>query len=261
MKKNFLIASLSFMTLNVGYAFVAEDANTAASTKFQELDRQVSSLFENDFNSLPVTMSKDSGNIEVRVRWDGNQMLTFCQAKHVDLHPNRFRNFLTDFSSEFPKVNAMAKNIVDLETDESNKRDAVKTFLKFPFPLSDRIMIHWKYLQLDRNPDEHMLILSERGSERLLEKYQSEQEKKKFVLARTHLCAYRIMPVRKGDKVVGSKIQYVFSGDTGGSIPHFIQNAVGPKTAYDSVHGLIKHIRSQRTEETKADEATFSSDI
>lgn len=234
--KSLLLSSLALILL-------LSSGHAASTNIIEELEKKVTSLFENDYKSLPVTMSKDSGNIEVRVRWDGDQMLTFCEAKLVDLHPNRFRNFLTDFSREFPKVNAMAKSIVNLETDELNRRDAVKTVLKFPFPLSDRLMIHWKYLQLDRKPEEHMLILSERGSEHLLNKYRSTEEEKKYVLARTHLCAYRIIPVRRGGNVVGSTIQYVFSGDTGGVIPAFVQNAVGPKTAYDSVHGLIKHIR------------------
>ena len=236
-----LLSVLLFLSIDASISVTPSKDHGAVS--LQELDREVTSLFEDELHKLPVTMTKDSGNIEVRVRWDGDRMLTFCEAKHVDLHPNQFRTFLGDFSRQFSKVNPMAKEIIDLECDPHNNREAVKTVLAFPFPLSDRLMIHYKYLQLDRSPDEHLLILSERGNDKLLEKYWTEEEKKKLVLARTFLCAYWIKPVRNGTQVVGSKVQYMFSGDTGGNVPQWLQSAVGPKTAYDSVHGLIRHVQ------------------
>lgn len=208
-----------------------------------DLEKEIISLFQNDLHSLPIHMSKDDGNIQVRVKWDGDHMLTFCEAKQTDIHPSKFRDYLTNFSTEFPKVNPMAQEIVDLEQKED--RIGVKTFLKFPFPLSNRIMVHWRYLKLDRHPDEHLLWMSERGNEEMLQKHLTKAERKKYILARTFLCAYWIKPVRSENKVVGSQIMYIFSGDTGGNIPSFIQSAVGPKSAVDSVHGLIKYLEKK----------------
>ena len=109
------------------------------------------------------------------------------------------------------------------------------------------IQIHWKYTRLDRAPDEHLLMISEQGNDELLEQFHSSHEKKHYVLGRTFLCAYWIKPVYEGANVVGANIRYAFSGDTGGIIPKFIQDMVGPKTALDSVEGLIRHVESKKT--------------
>jgi hypothetical protein len=66
-----------------------------------------------------------------------------------------------------------------------------------------------------------------------------------YVLARTFLCAYVVKPVFKNGELIGSSIRYVFSGDTGGAIPQWVQRAVGPKTALDSLAGMMKFVEGQ----------------
>ena len=94
-----------------------------------------------------------------------------------------------------------------------------------------------------------MIVLSEDGNNKLLEDFHSLEEKTKYVLGRTHLYVYWIKPVCSDDEernVVGSNIRYAFSGDIGGSIPKYLQNSLGPKTAFDSVQGMIKLVECKR---------------
>jgi hypothetical protein len=44
-------------------------------------------------------------------------------------------------------------------------------YLNLPFPLIDRIMVHWKYLNHHRNPDERILIMTEEVNEDILAKH------------------------------------------------------------------------------------------
>ena len=102
---------------------------------------------------------------------------------------------------------------------------------------------------MNRGPQEHMLILSEQGNQEILDKHLSKQERKDYVLARTFLCVYWILPRKcpqTGQTQKGSCIRYAFSGDTGGTIPAWVQNKVGPKTALDSVEGLLKYVKKQQ---------------
>merc|ERR1719148_227311 len=170
-------------------------------------------------------------------------MLTIGEAKLVPYHPNEVRQCLENFSDSFPKVNPMCKSVVHLK-QQGEIRTGVKSRLKFPFPLSDRIMIHWQYNLFDKDNDEHMVMFSEEGNDALLEEFHTQEEKDNFVLGRTFLCAYWVKPVynKNKDNIVGSSIRYIFSGDTGGYIPKAIQNTLGPKTAYDSVRGLIDYL-------------------
>jgi len=203
------------------------------------LEMRVEELFEKS-ETLPLSMSREKGNIEVRTKWEGDKMITVAQAKLIEnMEPSEFKPFFENFAEAFPKVNPMCRDIQYLESDTEQDREGIKSILKFPFPLDNRIMVHWKYLIMDRNPDEHMLILSEEGNKDILSKHFTDEEKKKYVLARTFLCAYLVKPFIVDGKTIGSSIQYVFSGDVGGSLPQWIQNAVGPQTAFDSVKGLI----------------------
>jgi hypothetical protein len=221
-------------------AALSSSSNIAA-----DLERRVVNLFE-DMHNHPVAITRDGGNIQVRTRKsDGNEMMHFGEAKRTSIHPDEFKPFLENFQSEFPKVNFMCQNVKPLTSADRNNggRVGVKSLLKFPFPLSDRIMIHWKYLRLERSKNEHMLFLSEEANDELLNKHHTAQDKEKYVLGRTFLCAYWIRPLSNDSgEVVGSKVQYLFSGDTGGRVPKKIENAVGPKTALDSIQGLIKYV-------------------
>jgi len=115
-------------------------------------------------------------------------------------------------------------------------------------------MYHWKYVQKDVRRHEHLLVMTQEHNEELMSgHYEDSPEVKSHILARTFLCAYWILPVYENDaddaaddrEPIGTEVRYCFSGDIGGSIPSFIQNTVGPKTAVDSVKGLMNHVRKQ----------------
>jgi len=219
---------------------ITSDSNTDL---LSNLERKVEELFEKS-ETLPLSMSRDKGNIEVRTKWEGDKMITVAQAKLVEnMKPSDVKPFFENFTEAFPKVNPMCRNVVHLENDTEQSREAIKSILKFPFPLDNRIMVHWKYLKMDRNPDEHMLIISEEGNSDIMTKHFTDEEKKKYVLARTFLCAYLVKPCIENGKTIGTNIQYAFSGDVGGSVPKWVQNAVGPKTAFDSVKGLVNFVK------------------
>lgn len=210
------------------------------------LEKKLMDLFDSS-STLPISISLPREGIEVRTKFESDNMVTIGEAKIVLKHPDAFKDFFINFNDSFPKVNPMVQTACHLENDGNNSREGIKSILKFPYPLKNRIMVHWKYPMLNRggNENEHMLIFSEEGNKALLENYLAPEEKKEFVLARTFLCGYWIKPVyddSEKKKIIGTTIRYAFSGDTGGSIPKWIQNAVGPKTALDSIKGLIKYV-------------------
>jgi len=218
-----------------------------------ELEKKVLTLFE-EAHSLPISLSKEDGNIEVRTKFDDQQYLTtVAEAKIVNSHPKDHQGFLENFLEAFAQADPMVKEIRALEQDDNHQREGVKAFLKFPFPIKDRVMVYWKYLKLNRNQDEHMIILSEKGNQDLLDKYLSPDERENYVVGRIFLCAYWVKPVYGADnKIVGSNIRYLFSGDVGGAMPKWVQSAVGPKNALDSLNGFIKYgDKSTHLEETQ----------
>mmetsp|Transcript_24830 Transcript_24830/g.53567 ORF Transcript_24830/g.53567 Transcript_24830/m.53567 type:complete len:248 (-) Transcript_24830:339-1082(-) len=243
------IARCIFWTL-VLFAVQGAVATLSSSSNIAvDLERRVVNIFE-DMHNHPVSITRDGGNIQVRTRKsDGNAMMHLSEIKRTSLHPDQFKPFLQNFQSEFPKVNAMCQNVKPLTAANRNNghRVGVKSVLKFPFPLTDRLMIHWKYLILDRCTNEHMLFLSEEANDELLSEHHTARDKEKYVLGRTFLCAYWIRPLcNDSGEVVGSRVQYLFSGDTGGRVPKHVENAVGPKTALDSIQGLIKYVERNK---------------
>jgi hypothetical protein len=214
-----------------------------------ELEEKVLTLFE-EANSLPINLSKDDGNIEVRTKFDDQHLTTLAEAKIVKSHPKDHKGFLENFLEAFAQADPMVKEIRALEHD--NQREGVKAFLKFPFPIKDRVMVYWKYLKLNRNQDEHMIILSEKGNQDLLDKYLSPDERENYVLGRIFLCAYWVKPVYGADKnIIGSNIRYLFSGDVGGAMPKWVQRSVGPKNALESLNGFIKYGDASNAVETQ----------
>ena len=241
------------VALTLAFLILTLSSVIASNNIANELEQKVVSLFS-QMDKHPVAISRDNNNIQVRTSQQGDQMITFSEAKHTDIHPDKFKGFLENFQSEFPKVNTMVESVKPLTTinKKIGNRVGVKSILKFPFPLTDRIMIHWKYLNLHRGgpkQHEHMLYLSEQSNDELInsESHYSEAEKKKYVLGKTFLCAYWIRPIycEQEEDIIGSKISYLFSGDTGGNVPMKIQNMMGPKAALESIQNLIEHVKSK----------------
>lgn len=211
---------------------------------FDQLENEVLSLFEGMTN-YGIAMKKDGGNIEIRTTTFGTNVFSFGEAKRVPTMPEKFKGFLENFANEFGKVNSMVESTAVVERDPENKREGVKSIIKFPFPLTDRIMIHWKYLHTNRNPDEHMLFLSNKDNQGLLDRWFTSQDQQKYVLGHTLLCAYWIRPIYEQGEVVGSNVLYLYNGDTGGKVPKKLQNFVGTQAAYDSVKGLLQFVRKE----------------
>mmetsp|Transcript_19186 Transcript_19186/g.26601 ORF Transcript_19186/g.26601 Transcript_19186/m.26601 type:complete len:167 (-) Transcript_19186:51-551(-) len=163
----------------------------------------------------------------------------------IKKHPDHFKDALASFNELFPKMNPVVKHVYHLVHDKHNCREGVKSVLKFPYPLKNRVMISWKYPKFygGVRKNEHLLIFSEEGNKDLLEHHFTSTEKKEFELARTILRVFWVKPVydSENNTIIGTTIRYAFSSDTGSSIPKWIQNAVGPKTALESVRGLINH--------------------
>ena len=237
-----LITSLSISTT----AASSKAAATTAQPDVRSLERQVEELFRTA-HKLPVAISRRNIQVRTTFQTDGNGMISIAEATTDEYTPEQFQEFLQNFGQAFPQINPMARNVIPLEGNPLQKQ-GVKSVLQFPFPLTDRIMIHWKYLRLNRGPQEHMLILSEQGNQDLVNKYLTRKEREQYVLARTFLCVYWILPrkCQRTGRVQGSCIRYAFSGDTGGTIPAWIQNQVGPKTALDSVQGLLNYVKRQQ---------------
>jgi len=216
-----------------------------ATAKANLLEKKVESIFD-EIDTLSLSISKKG--IKVWTKWEGDSLVVVSESRLVPYHPNEFRSILENFSETFPKVNRMCKNVTNLKK-QGEVRKGVKSELKFPYPLSNRLMIHWQYTHLDKDQDEHLLMFSEDGNNELLEEFHTSEEKKRFVLGRTFLCAYWIKPVyNKNDteEIVGSNIRYMFSGDTGGIVPKYLQDTLGPKTAFDSIQGLVKFVQSKK---------------
>lgn len=216
-----------------------------------ELEQKLEALFE-EARSLPISLSRDDGNIEIRNTFEpgesGDEMVTLAEAKFVAGHPNSYKRYLENFNSAFEEVDPMVKKVHSLERDGTG-REGIKVFLKFASPVSDRVMVHWKYVKLNHgvNHDEHLMMLSEKGNENLIRNYLTQEESDNHILARTFLCAYWIKPIYEKqqqddddtNKIIGSNIRYVYSGNVGGYMPKRLINFLGPKTALNSLKGMI----------------------
>jgi len=223
------------------------NANSDSAKRIgDELEQKLEVLFE-EARSLPISLSRDDGNIEIRNTFEpgesGDEMVTLAEAKFVAGNPNSYKRYLENFNSAFEEVDPMVKKVHSLERD-GNEREGIKVFLKFASPVSDRVMVHWKYVKLNHgvNKDEHLMMLSEKGNANLIRKYLTKEESDNNVLARTFLCAYWIKPIYEKDdtkKIIGSNIRYVYSGNVGGYMPKRLINFLGPKTALTSLKGMI----------------------
>jgi len=233
-KPPFSLFSMAALQENFGGACKNEDPKAIGD----QLETEIVSLFE-DAASMPISLTKDDGNIEVRTKFRGQHLLSMAEAKIIpNRQPDGFKGFLENFNEAFAQVDPMVKEVRQLEKD--THREGVKAFLKFPYPVADRMMVHFKYLRMNRNKDEHMLILSERGNQHLLDQHSDAEETKKYVLGRVFLCAYWVRPVHdEQNKIIGSNIRYIFNGDVGGSMPKWVQSQVGPKNALESLRGFI----------------------
>jgi len=236
--------------------------NERVDNIFKALEQKVVDLFDTEYDRLKLSISKENGNLEVRSKFEGDTMISLGVIKKCDLHPNKFKEILENFSSDFmANSDPMVNRVIPLEERQGNiNRKGLKVLLRFPSPFSDRIMIHWEYLKLNRAKDEHMILFSQQDNQELLKKHFTPYEQENYELGQLFLSACWIKPVYARDQngnekkddnkhdnevVVGSTIRYIFSGDVGGNIPRWIQNSAGPKTTHDSLRGLIEYANNK----------------
>lgn len=234
-----------------------DNGNGHSYSLSDELIRRLQDLFDRP-EQLPLRLQRDG--ITVRTAWEGNRVVTICECRHTPHKPTAFVPFLTRFNEAFPVVNKMTAWVESLIHE--SEREGIKSLVNMPFPLHNRLVVHWKYLKLGWNgdPDEHLLLISEQDNKVLLRNHVSRNELDKFVLGRTHLCAFWIRPVRDHatNRVIGSMVRYAFSGDAGGCVPKFVQELMGPKSAHDSVVGLLSFVQQQEQQQEQQKDAQGS---
>ena len=69
---------------------------------------------------------------------------------------------MENFHTMMPQFNPLAKSIQEMEKVEGNS--VLKGEINTPFPLSNRLMIDIKYVRMNRNPGEHLMVISEEGN-------------------------------------------------------------------------------------------------
>lgn len=220
---------------------------TTTSTSPPSLAEEVRTRFQTELNKVPLVTRRRSilnSTIDIRVKWqDDKNMVTYCEVPHVPLLPSAFALYFQNLSNEMPEADVMVKSIEDLETHSS--KQALKGILHAPFPCKNRLLLLWKYVVSKPDEKEHLLILTDRDNESLMKKHRTPKEEQSLVVAKA-LIAYWVKPVHNDQhQVVGSHLQYLFHGDIGGKIPKFIKSTVGPRGAYDTVHGLLKHLHKK----------------
>mmetsp|Transcript_19155 Transcript_19155/g.24649 ORF Transcript_19155/g.24649 Transcript_19155/m.24649 type:complete len:253 (+) Transcript_19155:116-874(+) len=218
----------------------------------KSLERRVEDLFQN-VPSMELTVSRQQGNFEVRTEFDGDggRHISVCQVQKVDnITPDDYFLFFDNFSEEFANVNPMVEECTILEpasSDDKEQREGVKVCYDLPFPWQNRVAFHYKYLLKNRIPNEHILILSNVDNQKLLEDHVTEADLEDYVLAHIFLEVYWVKPIKDDEgEIVGSSVNYAFSGDMAGSVPQWIQNSVAPKNAIGAVQNLLEFIQKKK---------------
>lgn len=136
-----------------------------------------------------------------------------------------FKFYIQDWLNTAKSVNPMIERIDRLEDVEGY--EVMRQVANAPWPLSNRVVFVARYPCIDYAQDEHLMILSERGTESRF--VWSEQEEKDFALAHCFLAGWNFAPAldSSGDEI-GTNIFYISSADAGGNIPQALQNKAGP---------------------------------
>ena len=217
---------------------------SSAAPSNDDWTRQVLDRFE-ELKRLPLVARRSSilnSTVEVRVTWhDEKNTVTYCHVPHVAIPPSLFQRYFENIATEMPQADVMVKSSQAIEQGR-----AIKVILHAPFPCSNRLIMAWKH-STQPAPNQHVLFVTNRNNQQLLDQYQTPQEQKTLVEAKASI-AYWIQPVLDDDNqnVIGSSIQYLFQGDIGGNIPKWLKHAGVPRGAYDTVHGLLKHLHKKQ---------------
>ena len=67
------------------------------------------------------------------------------------------------------------------------EEDAIVTEMKLPWPLAPRFFMNIRYIWEYPEKEEYILIISDKGHERLLEEYKSTHDISRFIVGKAHV--------------------------------------------------------------------------
>ena len=143
----------------------------AAGSATQESRAEIKARIKANFVQLVETMdqhelkiSEDEGNLEVRQTWDETGVqLAFGQVKRVEgLTPDDFRMFIEQWDTIGIQSNASI--VRGGKVAEDNGVDTIIAEGHAPWPISNRITLVTKYMDLDIDGS-HMMLTSSDGNQ------------------------------------------------------------------------------------------------
>ena len=163
--------------------------------------------------------------------------------------PEEFKYFIQNWPVAAKQINSMIDSVEELEPVQGY--NVTKTTANAPWPLSKRVIFAARYPCIHHEPDHHVLLIAEKGSETRA-KF-TEKDAAEFALARCHIAGWSFKPVYEGETLVGTRIIYVTCADAGGNVPTSVQNMVGPKQCKSIVGSLVALI-TKRQQDSQTDE-------
>jgi len=107
------------------------------------------------------------------------------------LTPDDFIPFIEKWNVFTKKLNPY---LVSMDKVESGDYNSFKMTGRAPWPVAGRIMFATTYPMINYAKDEHILIVTDRGLEKIFDKYLSEDDKKNYVLGRMRFGGYWFTP-------------------------------------------------------------------
>lgn len=168
-------------------------------------------------NRKTFTRAIEEPNLIIYTSFEESKMAVVSEVPCVvGLYPDEFKHFILNWPECAKLCNPILLEIIQLEPVQGYA--VAKTVGDAPWPISKRISYSCRYPHLDYKPNEHVLILSERGSETQINF--TEQDAKDFALAKLFIAGWYFGPVLDSEgNLVGTKIFNLSSADAGGSIP------------------------------------------
>lgn len=201
---------------------------------FAEIEELAKRLF-NEKEQHPVKKTKANGNLEVRMKWEGDKMMCIGEMKRIEgIVPDDYREFLINWADHLREVNPIVVESEVLEATETYK--TARFVAKLPFPLWNRLMItSWVWKECTETGG-LILLTTGRGCDQWIDKVHDAASQKKYVLASVFVSSWWIKPIKnEAGEVIGTNMQYLNSSNAGGNIPEFLQNKKGPGVALDAM--------------------------
>lgn len=184
-------------------------------------------------------------NLTIYSLYEGNRMTLISEYFAADSSTSEFKFFIQDWIDTAKTVNPMIEKIERLPDVEGY--EVLRQEANAPWPLSNRVVFVARYPCIDYAENEHLMILSERGSESRFT--WSEQEDKDYALAHCFLAGWNFAPAYDSSgNEVGTNIYYISSADAGGNIPQTLQNKAGPSQSQTVITNLVSLVVKRRQE-------------